>query len=83
QHLSGLLGGMIWCCGNILTFMAVRAAGPAISYGLSIAAPVVAAIWGVFVWKEFKNAPAGTNSILAVMFVFYLISLVLITAARF
>ena len=32
---------------------------------------------------EFKNAPAGTNPILAVMFVFYLVSLVLITAARF
>ncbi|RPJ55338.1 MAG: multidrug DMT transporter permease [Acidobacteria bacterium] len=83
QHLAGLIGGMIWCCGNILTFMAVRAAGPAISYGLSIAAPVVAAIWGVFVWKEFKDAPAGTNSILAAMFGFYLVSLVLITAARF
>jgi len=83
QHLSGVLGGMIWCCGNVFTFMAVKAAGPAISYGLSIAAPVVAAIWGVFVWKEFKGAPRGTNTMLAAMFAFYLISLILITAARF
>jgi glucose uptake protein len=82
QHLWGVAGGMIWCCGNIFTFMAVKAAGPAISYGLSIAAPVVAAIWGVFVWKEFREAPRGTPAILAAMFFFYLVSLVLITAAR-
>jgi glucose uptake protein len=82
QHLWGLIGGMIWCCGNVFTFMAVKAAGPAISYGLSLAAPVVAAIWGVFVWKEFRGAPPGTSSILAAMFFFYLLSLVLITAAR-
>jgi glucose uptake protein len=82
RHLWGVAGGMIWCCGNIFTFMAMKAAGPAISYGLSIAAPVVAAIWGVFVWKEFKEAPRGTSGILAAMFFFYLVSLVLITAAR-
>ena len=82
QHLWGVVGGMIWCCGNVFTFMAVKSAGPAISYGLSIAAPVVAAIWGVFVWKEFKGAPPRTTAILAAMFFFYLVSLVLITAAR-
>jgi glucose uptake protein len=83
QHLWGVVGGMIWCCGNVLSFAAVKATGPAISYGLSLAAPVVAAIWGVFVWKEFKGAPQGTNGLLGAMFAFYLISLVLITAARY
>jgi glucose uptake protein len=82
QHLWGVVGGMIWCCGNIFSFMAVRAAGPAISYGLSLAAPVVAAVWGIFVWKEFRDAPAGTSRLLAAMFFFYLLSLVLITVAR-
>lgn len=82
QHLWGVVGGMIWCCGNIFSFMAVRAAGPAISYGLSLAAPVVAAVWGIFVWKEFRGAPKGTNQLLAAMFFFYLLSLVLITIAR-
>jgi glucose uptake protein len=75
----GLLGGAIWCCGMTASFMAVKAASPAISYGLSNAAPVVAVLWGLLVWKEFKGAPAGTNRILALMFVFYLIGLVLIT----
>jgi glucose uptake protein len=82
QHLWGVVGGTIWCCGNIFSFMAVKSAGPAISYGLSLAAPVVAAVWGVFVWKEFRGAPAGTTGLLSAMFFFYAVSLVLITLAR-
>jgi glucose uptake protein len=82
-HLFGLLGGAIWCLGNSVSFMSVGAASPAISYGLSNAAPVVAALWGIFVWKEFKDAPKGTNLLLALMFLFYLIGLVLIVYSRF
>jgi glucose uptake protein len=82
-HLLGLLGGAIWCLGNSVSFMSVGAASPAISYGLSNAAPVVAALWGIFVWKEFKDAPKGTNRLLALMFAFYIIGLVLIVYSRF
>jgi len=82
-HLLGLLGGAIWCLGNSVSFMSVGAASPAISYGLSNAAPVVAALWGIFIWKEFKNAPKGTNLLLTLMFVFYLIGLILIVYSRF
>jgi glucose uptake protein len=63
--------------------MSVGAASPAISYGLSNAAPVVAALWGIFVWKEFKEAPKGTNTLLALMFACYLAGLVLIVYSRF
>jgi glucose uptake protein len=82
-HLLGLLGGAIWCLGNSVSFMSVGAASPAISYGLSNAAPVVAALWGIFVWKEFKDAPKGTNTLLALMFACYLAGLVLIVYSRF
>jgi glucose uptake protein len=81
-HLIGVLGGTIWMIGMVVSFMAVGAAGPAISYALSNAAPVVAILWGVFAWKEFQSAPKGTNRLLAIMFVFYLIGLVLITMAK-
>jgi glucose uptake protein len=81
-HLLGMLGGAIWCLGNSVSFMSVGAASPAISYGLSNAAPVVAALWGIFVWKEFRDAPRGTNFLLALMFAFYIIGLVLIVYAR-
>ena len=82
-HLLGMLGGAIWCLGNSLSFMSVGAASPAISYGLSNSAPVVAALWGIFVWKEFKDAPKGTNTLLWLMFFFYLVGLVLIVYSRF
>ncbi|NJO70044.1 MAG: multidrug DMT transporter permease [Bacteroidetes bacterium] len=82
-HLIGMLGGAIWCLGNSVSFMAVGAASPAISYGLSNSAPVVAAIWGIFVWKEFKGAPKGTNTFLFLMFLCYLAGLGLIIYSRY
>jgi glucose uptake protein len=82
-HLLGMLGGAIWCLGNSVSFMSVGAASPAISYGLSNSAPVVAAIWGIFVWKEFKDAPKGTNLLLSLMFGCYLVGLVFIVYSRF
>lgn len=82
-HLLGMLGGAIWCLGNSVSFMAVGAASPAISYGLSNSAPVVAAIWGIFVWKEFKDAPKGTTLLLSLMFIFYLLGLGFIVYSRF
>ena len=81
-HFIGILGGSIWMLGMVVSFMSVGAAGPAISYALSNAAPVIAILWGVLVWKEFKGAPKGTNSILLSMFILYLIGLVLITMAK-
>jgi glucose uptake protein len=82
-HLLGMLGGAIWCLGNSVSFMSVGAASPAISYGLSNSAPVVAALWGIFVWKEFKDAPKGTSLLLSLMFGCYLIGLALIVYSRF
>ena len=79
EHSSGVLGGMIWMLGMVVSFMAVGAANPAISYALSNAAPVVAILWGIFVWKEFKGAPKGTDRLLSIMFICYVIGLVFIT----
>jgi glucose uptake protein len=81
-HLIGVLGGMIWCMGMVFSFMASNAAGFAISYGLSNSAPIVAGIWGIFVWKEFANAPQGTNKFLVGMFLCYLLGLVMIICSR-
>ncbi len=81
-HMSGVIGGFIWMLGMVMSFMAAGAANPAISYALSNAAPVVAILWGVLVWKEFKGAPKGTNTLLVAMFILYIIGLVLITASN-
>jgi glucose uptake protein len=82
-HLVGILGGIIWCLGMTFSFMASGQAGFAISYGLSNSAPIVAALWGIFVWKEFAAAPRGTGRLLALMFVCYIVGLVLIVWSRY
>jgi glucose uptake protein len=81
-HLTGLFGGAIWSIGITASFIAVGAAGPAVSYALSNAAPVVAILWGVLVWKEFAAAPRGVGKVLATMFICYLVGLALITYSR-
>ena len=78
-HLVGMLGGFIWMSGMLISFMGAGSANPAISYALSNASPVVAMIWGFFVWKEFKGAPKGTVPLIATMFILFVIGLVMIT----
>jgi glucose uptake protein len=81
-HLTGILGGVIWGIGMSLNLIASGAAGFAISYGLGQGATMVAAFWGVFIWKEFRSAPAGTSKLLAAMFAAFIGGLVLIVLAR-
>ena len=80
-HLVGILGGLIWGVGNSLNLIAAGKAGAAISYGLGQGATLVAALWGVFIWKEFKNSPKGTNSLLVVMFILFLAGIISIIYA--
>jgi glucose uptake protein len=81
-HLSGILGGVIWGVGMTFSLIASGRAGFAISYGLGQGATMVAAFWGVFIWKEFRAAPRGTAALLAAMFVCFLSGLALIVLAR-
>jgi glucose uptake protein len=80
-HLVGSLGGIIWNVGMSFSIIASGAAGPSISYGLGQGATMIAALWGVFIWKEFKDAPGGTGRLLGLMFVFYIVGLGLIVYA--
>ena len=81
-HLIGILGGVIWNIGMSFSIIASGQAGFAISYGLGQGATMVAAFWGVFIWKEFKSAPKGINKMLALMFALYIVGLILIIAAK-
>ena len=82
-HFVGMIGGIIWGLGTAFSIIASGVAGPSISYGLGQGATLVAGIWGVFIWKEFKNAPRGTNKILTFMFLGYLVGLALIIISKF
>ena len=80
-HMVGVLGGIIWGIGNSLNLIAAGRAGAAISYGLGQGATLIAALWGVFIWREFKNSPKGTNGMLAIMFILFLIGIISIIYA--
>ena len=81
-HAVGILGGIIWCAGMSCSILASDQAGPAISYGLGQGATIVAALWGIYIWKEFKGAPAGVNRILNIMLVCYIVGLGIIIYSR-
>lgn len=80
-HLVGVLGGLIWGMGTSFNLIAAGKAGPAVSYGLGQGATLVAALWGVFIWKEFAHAPKGTGALLAAMFLLFLAGLAMLVAA--
>ena len=80
-HLVGVLGGCIWGLGNLFNLIAAGKAGPAISYGLGQGATLVAALWGVLIWKEFKGGSKSVNALVAAMFVLFVVGLGMVIAA--
>ena len=80
-HLVGMLGGAIWALGTSLNYICAGTAGAAVSYALGQGAPMVAAIWGVFVWKEFKGADKKVYALLAMMFALFVAGLACVVAA--
>jgi glucose uptake protein len=80
-HMNGILGGVIWNIGMSMSIIASGKAGFAISYGLGQGATLVAALWGVFIWKEFKGASKSVNTLIFMMFIAYLAGLALLVYA--
>lgn len=82
-HIWGVLGGVIWCTGAVFNFVASHAQiiGPAISYAIGQGATMISAIWGVFIWKEFAQAPAAARRLIPLMFLFFLIGLAAVAVA--
>jgi glucose uptake protein len=80
-HSVGILGGIIWGVGTVLSYIAAGKAGPAISYALGQGAPMIAALWGVFIWKEFKGASKPVNLLLTLMFILFIAGLAMIVVS--
>lgn len=81
-HVLGLLGGAIWGIGTVFNLVAANLTGVAISYAIGQSAPMVAALWGVLVWKEFRGATRQAKMFLALMFVFYIFAIFLVAKAN-
>ena len=78
DHFWGWIGGFIWAIGMTLNVIASGVASAAVAYGLGQGATLMSAIWGVFIWREFKGASKGVKNILAAMFLFFVVGLALI-----
>jgi glucose uptake protein len=81
-HFLGIVGGCIWGVGTVFNLVAANFTGVAISYAIGQSAPMVAALWGVLAWKEFRGANQRAYVYLACMFVFYLLSILVISYAN-
>ena len=78
-HLAGFLGAAVWGVGTGISFVAAGPAGAAIAFGLGQGATLVSAIWGVFIWREFKGAPricTALNTAFCILFVAGLAALI-------
>jgi glucose uptake protein len=81
-HALGLLGGVIWGTGMVFNLVAANFTGVAISYAIGQSAPMVAALWGVLAWREFKGAGSKAKAYLTLMFVFYGLAILLVARAN-
>lgn len=82
-HAWGVVGGLLWGPGTIANFVAsyVPMIGPATSFAIGEGNTMISALWGVFVWKEFKGATAHVKLLLGLMFLFFLLGLTSIALA--
>jgi glucose uptake protein len=86
QHLLGVFGGLVWCCGTIANFVAASSppevnVGPAVSYALGQGATLISALWGLLVWKEFAGAAGRVRVLIVAMLVLFVVGLSLVSVA--
>jgi len=81
-HLLGLFGGAVWGTGTVFNVVAGKVTSYAIAYAIGQSAPMVAALWGILVWKEFDGGGSRAKIYLALMFVFYALAILLVARAN-
>ena len=82
-HILGILAGIIWGIGTVANFVVSygKMVGPAASFAIGQGATMVSAIWGVFLWKEFRGAGSDAKRFLALMFLFFILGLTAVALA--
>jgi glucose uptake protein len=76
QHLYGILGGAL-AGASLLGGFVVAAApgaggvGPGIGYGIAQGGTVLAALWGLLVWREFGSASTRVRTLFAVVLILF------------
>ncbi len=86
QHFWGIFGGIIWTVGLVAALVEAAAPAPArTSPGLAsfliLAAPMLAVLWGLLVWREYRAAPQGVKMLQLGTIVLFLAGLGMIALA--
>lgn len=81
QHLLGLLAGAVWCTGTVFNFVSAGMVGIAISVGIGSGAPMIGALWGIFVWREFSGGSVSSKALIAVALALYTAGVVAMSMA--
>ena len=86
QHLSGLVSGVVWYAGILLAWMCSSVpesiqGEPALRFGLAQGSPVVAALWGIVVFREFKGSDVRLKVLGMLMLVLFLCGVAMIGLA--
>ena len=87
QHALGVLGGVIAGAAFLAGMLALAAptairAAAVPSYALSQGAPILAVAWGLFVWREFKNAGERSKLLFGFMWILLALGVVLLAVAQ-
>src|SRR5262245_7836128 len=80
-HLFGWLAGAIWCTGTFANFVSAGLVGVAISWGIGSGAPMVGALWGILLWKEFHGASPRAWLLIIASLALYTAGVVLVAVA--
>jgi glucose uptake protein len=86
QHLLGLAGGAVWCTGLVTSLAAASAPAEAhmdtaAGYFMAQAFALIAALWGILLWKEFKGADLRVKALTVFMFLLFVCGLLVISQA--
>ena len=85
RHALGVAGGMVWAVGAAATLLAgtpgegvrVAPAAPALCQGFA----VIAALWGLLAWKEFRESNTKVKALAVLMLAAYIGGVVLLSLA--
>ena len=86
QHLAGLVSGFIWYTGMVSVWVCASVpeaiqGGPMLHFMLTQGSPVLAALWGIVVFREFKNSDARVKLLGTLMMALFLCGLAMIGLA--
>ncbi len=86
QHFWGIFAGFVWAVGLLAALVEAAAppsarTSPALALGLVQAVPILAALLGLFAWREVKDSTQGVKMLLLVTVVLYLAGLAMVSLA--